>query len=176
MEKQINESLLELEEALSGITNWVDMMRKSEQSTAQFLEEGERLFTTAAKALQKASSKLLKTAEAFEKNMDQISEDTREMLTYYQNLAEATAKLVEYLRSVNFPARLDRLDQTIASVQSNVQNLGDKLDRQFDRVVQKQEAQDKQLRKLGNQSIAILILLVFLILMIGVGGGIAFFN
>lgn len=175
MEKQINKSLLELEESLSGIKNWVDLMRKSEQNTLHFLEEGERLFETAAKSLQIASSNQKQSAETFEKNIDQVSEDTREMLTYYQHLAEATAKLVEYLRSVNFPARLDRMDQTIASIQGSVQSLSEKLDRQFDRMVQKQEEQEKRLSKLGNQSIAILILMMVTILMIAIGGYITFF-
>lgn len=96
----------------------------------------------------------IEKTEAFVGKLDGATEEQKQAiadaLIPYQELAEASKTLTDYLKSVNFPARLDKIDSSVMTINQGVQNLSDKLDRQKDQLIQSlAEMQQSQETKMG---------------------------
>jgi hypothetical protein len=66
---------------------------------------------------------------SFKNTEEEIKANIEKEFTPYQDLAKETNRLVEYLRNVDFPARLDKIDTAIGGAQQSLNNLPDKIDR-----------------------------------------------
>jgi hypothetical protein len=78
------------------------------------------------KSMDEWSSKLKKDTSKILDNYEEIvlhhAKIVDELLKNYRQLAIETEKLIKYLNSVNFPARLDKLDTTVSSINQGLQN------------------------------------------------------
>lgn len=171
MKKQINEQLALLERELSRlkkVTDYVDNTKKTAQVIISELKEVQNnysIYTEKIFDLYKISIEQLKRKTElqikegvthFETTGSQIDQtnreklvETKKLLENYRKTVEATDNLVKTLESVNFPTRLDTIEQ--------------KIDNNLKKNLQKFDLQDKQ-----NKIIKILL---FIILgLIGIGG------
>lgn len=168
MEKQINKSLLELEESLSGIKNWTELIKQSEKDNIAFLEEGRQQFKSSHLILKEVGRAFQYAAASFDENAQQIGLDTREMLSYYQGLSEATANLVEYLSSVNFPARLEKLEENLGEQNSTLSNIQEKMKTRQEDLIREGNKQRRQMVLQKNISTVIIVLLIIIIILQGI--------
>lgn len=132
MNEVLNKALLDLQDALGEIDNWASLIQENQQAAADVMDNAGKTLqevVTLTTSLDKATQK---TLTSFTKRTDKVLAEVEALLMQYRQLATVTAELVDYLRSVNFPARLDKIDASVAAITLGVQNLSDKLDRRLD--------------------------------------------
>jgi hypothetical protein len=171
MKKQINEQLALLEKELSRlkkVTDYIDETKKTAQVVISELKEVQNnystytekifdLYKTSVEQLKKETELQIKEGVInFETTGSQIDQTNREklvetkrLLEKYRKTVEATSGLVKTLEAVDFPTRLDAIDE--------------KVSKNLEEIKQRFSLQDKQ-----NKTIKTLL---FVILgLIGIGG------
>lgn len=134
MKDEIQKALIDLEASLKELDAAAELIRRSEEASSDLikivsdlignvkvhLDSFKTFMEKWAFVLKSDTEKILDNYRVVAKNHEKIG---NELLNNYRQLAEETMKLVKYLNSVNFPARLDKIDSTIASINSGIQNL-----------------------------------------------------
>ncbi len=144
MNETLNKALLDLQDSLGEIDSWAVLLQDNQGAAVRVMENASKnleQLSSLAKVIEKESEK---TLEAFSTKTGQVLEEVEELLMQYRQLSIATAELVDYLRSVNFPARLDKIDASVASIQQGIQNISDKLDRHKDSIENKIEKEQQR--------------------------------
>ncbi|MDX1908007.1 MAG: hypothetical protein SF053_13310 [Bacteroidia bacterium] len=134
MNENLHTALIELQSALENIHHWAELLQQNQLAGADALR--------ASAQVMEASTELIQHTDQLLKQHQGLTADLRERyladmdnaLDRYRELVAHTADLVEYLRSVNFPARLDKLDSTAAAISTQATGINDKLDRRFDQL------------------------------------------
>jgi len=171
MKEQINEQLALLEKELSRlkkVTDYIDDTKKTAQVVISELKEVQNnystytekifdLYKTSVEQLKRETELQIKEGVIhFETTGSQIDQTNREklvetkrLLENYRKTVEATDNLVKTLEAVNFPTRLDTIEE--------------KINNNFKEISQRFDLQDKQNR--------VIKILQFVILgLIGIGG------
>lgn len=179
MNEALNNALLDLQDSLGEIDNWAKLLQDNQSAAGEVMKDASKTLQqleALVLTIQAESDKVLK--EFLEKTGKEIDE-IEELLMQYRQLATVTAELVDYLRSVNFPARLDKIDSSVAAITQGTQNLSDKLDRHRDQLGDKIEKEAELIRldisqlsaSLANirrrQAIFFSILLALIIILLG---------
>jgi chromosome segregation ATPase len=134
MNEEIQNALIDLEASLNELDEAADIIRKSEKASGELIhsvsvtinkvKDQHDLFK---KAMDEWSANLKKDStiilDNYEETVLHHAKIVDELLSNYRQLAKRTEELVKYLNSVNFPARLDKIDSTIASINGGIQNL-----------------------------------------------------
>jgi len=135
MNDKMNIALAELQDSLLEINSWVELIKNSERAAASAIEQAAR----SSQGIQDLIIRLQRDAENTQQALRSTSQQTHaaieKQLDAYRELAGETSALVEYLKSVNFPARLDKIDSSVASINTGIVNLSDKLDRMKDQLI-----------------------------------------
>ena len=171
MQKQINEQLILLEKELSRlkqVTDYMDDKKKTAQIIISELKEVQNNYSTYTEKifdLYKTSVEQLKrdtelqikegvvSFEATGAKIDQTNREklveTKRLLENYRKTVEATNTLVETLGAVDFPTRLDAIDE--------------KISKNLEEIKHRFSLQD-------NQNKIVKILLFVILGLIGIGG------
>ena len=169
MSEPIDKALVELQSSLEQINNWSLTIRNSELSASEAIKGAASSMKIAQDAIAELKGNALLNQSA-----------VKAVIKEHDDLGKATKESVGYLRSVNFPARLDKIDGTISLVNQGAQNVSDKLDRVNDQLSLKIDTANQQiLKQLSDQSakvnqieqkqnIYFIILLVLGLIIIGV--------
>lgn len=141
MNEKIHTALTKLQDNLVEIKHWTDLIKKTEGVATDSIEK-------AATGMAKASLLIIQIQKDYETAVMSLQGTTTQMMAMvedvideYKQLTKATQELVEYLRSVNFPSRLDKMDTSIAGINQGVSNLSDKLERFRDQLIAKIESE-----------------------------------
>jgi chromosome segregation ATPase len=134
MNEKLQNALLELELSLQDIDSAAKMIEGTNESAKEVIQNTSKLI----RSVRDKNLELQKYADTWFKELDNktnalfvkyqdIWEEHNEMVDtlveQHNDLSIKTEKLVHYLNSVNFPARLDKIDSTIASISASIQNL-----------------------------------------------------
>lgn len=148
MNDNIQTALQELRNSLERIDDWAKLIRENQLVASKVIKD-------AAKALEQLETLVATVGReindflgVYREKADKTIEDIEETLLQLNQAVMVTAELVDYLRSVNFPARLDKIDASVAAITQGVQNLSDKLDRYKDSLENKIEKEQEQTRQL----------------------------
>jgi len=109
MNENIHQELIKLQDELSRLKSAVDHIDQAKEASLTATDDAE--------------SDVLMTTK--------VSED-------YKNLAMKSEELVQEIDSIDFPARLDKLDANIAGINAGVQNInsrGDSLERNLSDII-----------------------------------------
>lgn len=176
MEDKLVEILGLLETDLKDIDSAVKHISKS-QEAAQALVDSNSEFTASFRGHMGELQKQVKDVLAsLETNSGAIIEKWNQLSSGLTNMTDRLGKLTTYFESVNFPARLDKIDTSIATVQQGIlstQTLLNDIYRKMDQHAEKQSEYSNQLIKQTRQlkTFAIIILgLVCLGIAIGLIG------
>ncbi len=134
MNEEIQKALIELERSLNELDDAAKIIRKTEKTSGELIHSVSATINKVKdqhdifkKSMDEWSSKLKKDSSKILDSYEEIvlnhAKTVNALFENYQQLASETDKLVKYLNSVNFAARLDKIDATIASVNSGIQNL-----------------------------------------------------
>src|SRR5690606_3050374 len=158
-----------LEASLNSLDDAADIIKKSEEASFELIKNVSDLITNVkaqldsfktsmdkwASVLKLDSEKILSNYRDVSKNHEKI---INEFLDNYNQLASETNKLVKYLNSVNFPARLDKIDATIASINNGFQNLQTQiadtkreLNKELDELVKKVDVVSNAIQMIDNK-------------------------
>ena len=147
MNEKIHTALTSLEDNLKEIKHWADLIKKTEGVATDSIEK-------AATGIAKASLLITQIQTDYETAVLSLQGSTAQMMALvedvideYRQQAKAVQELVDYLRSVNFPSRLDKIDTSIAGINQGVSNLSDKLERFRDQLLTKVEAEHQITRQ-----------------------------
>jgi len=169
MSESIDKALVDLQSSLDQINNWSLTIRNAELSAGDAIKGAASSMKIAQDAIADLKGNALLNQAA-----------VKEVIKEHDDLGKATKESVGYLRSVNFPARLDKVDGTISLVNQSIQNVSDKLDRVNDQLALKIDSANQLMTKqLSDQStkvnqmeqrqnIYFIILLVLGLIIIGV--------
>lgn len=135
MNEVLNQALLDLQDSLGAIDNWADLLQKNQETAAGVMQESAVVLKQLEQVVVSIEQETQKILDHFQKRTDKTLEEIEALLMQYQQLAAVTAELVDYLRSVNFPARLDKIDASVSAITLGVQNLSDKVDRHRDQLI-----------------------------------------
>lgn len=148
MNDTIQTALQELRNSLERIDDWAKLIRENQLVASKVIKD-------AAKALEQLESlaatigqEMNNFLDVYREKADRSIEEIEKTLLQLNQAVMVTAELVDYLRSVNFPARLDKIDASVAAITQGVQNLSDKLDRYKDSLENKIEKEQEQARQL----------------------------
>ena len=94
-------------------------LQNIEKSLSDANEKHQKQLTTeiqeSIKKISDATEQLLKSNSSFEKQI-------KILLSEYFGLRESTLKLIKRIESIDFPARLDKLDASVSSINQGLQN------------------------------------------------------
>ncbi|TRZ66615.1 hypothetical protein D4R20_00285 [bacterium] len=94
-------------------------LQNIEKSLSDANEKHQKQLTTeiqeSIKKISNATEQLLKSNSSFEKQI-------KVLLSEYFGLRESTLKLIKRIESIDFPARLDKLDASVSSINQGLQN------------------------------------------------------
>jgi ABC-type transporter Mla subunit MlaD len=169
MNEEIQKALLDLEASLNSLDDAADIIKKSEEASFELIKNVSDLITNVkaqldsfktsmdkwASVLKLDSEKILSNYRDVSKNHEKI---INEFLDNYNQLASETNKLVKYLNSVNFPARLDKIDSTIASIsngfqilQTQIADTKRELNKELDELVKKVDVVSNAIQMIDNK-------------------------
>ena len=138
MNEEIQNALIGLEGSLTEVKSAVDLINETKGSAAGVIDK-------AAETIESVKQQMEELQLYFEKWINELDEQTKKLFGEYEGLWEKqndevqklfkqnkelikeVAELVKYLNSVNFPARLDKIDSTIATVLNGNQTIQNQL-------------------------------------------------
>jgi len=178
MKEQINEQLGLLENELSKlkkVTDYIDDTKKNAQAIVLELKEVQNNYSTYTEKIfslyQKTVEQLKRETELqikeavvqFETTGNQIDRTNREklvetkrLLENYKNTVEATVTLISTIESIDFPSRLDAIDE---GIKNNLSKISERLD-----------YQDKENKTIKIFLFAVTILVIVILVVNFVGG------
>ena len=110
----INESLNDLEEELNKLNSASELISKAKETAEKNISETKDII-----------SKLVKSSE---KTLDKTVKESKQLAKVSKELAKNVELLVEKLDKVDFPVRLDKIDNSVASINVGVQNIQGRVD------------------------------------------------
>ena len=110
----INESLNDLEEELNKLNSASELISKAKDTAEKNISETKDII-----------SKLVKSSE---KTLDKTVKESKQLAKVSKELAKNVELLVEKLDKVDFPVRLDKIDNSVASINVGVQNIQGRVD------------------------------------------------
>lgn len=168
MKDEIQKALIDLEASLNELDAAAELIRGSEKASSDLIKTVTDLIGNVKVHLDSFKTSMEKWASVLKSDTEKILDNYRvvaknhekignELLNNYRELAEETMKLVKYLNSVNFPARLDKIDSTIASINSGIQNLHTQISdskreifKELEGIVKKVDEISNAVRKIEN--------------------------
>jgi len=138
MNEKLQNALIELESSLKDIDSAVKMLEETKGSAKAVLVKSVELITDVrdshdkfVNSLENWYSQLDQSTRVLFHNYEDVwknhNKNVEDLIAEYKELSSKTGELVKYLNSVNFPARLDKIDSTIASISTSIQNLSGQL-------------------------------------------------
>jgi uncharacterized phage infection (PIP) family protein YhgE len=94
-------------------------LQNIEKSLSDANEKHQKQLTT---EIQESIKKLSDSNEQFLKSNSSFEKQIRVLLSEYFGLRESTLKLIKRIESIDFPARLDKLDASVSSINQGLQN------------------------------------------------------
>ncbi|PID89784.1 MAG: hypothetical protein CSA05_00515 [Bacteroidia bacterium] len=139
MEEQINLELIKLQEELNLLDSAVKQIDKAGAISNSIIESIGEVQGQYSKHLQKITDKyedyLQKANEAADEKLEVLVESHKEqidkvklLLSNYLELADAVSRLPEEISQIDFPVRLDRIDENISNIQQNILNTQKQID------------------------------------------------
>ena len=110
----INESLNDLEEELNKLNSASELISKAKDTAEKNISETKDII-----------SKLVKSSE---KTLDKTVKESKQLAKVSKELAKNVELLFEKLDKVDFPVRLDKIDNSVASINVGVQNIQGRVD------------------------------------------------
>ena len=110
----INESLNELEEELNNLKSASDLISEARD--------------TAEKNIIETKDVVSRLVTSSEKTLDKTVKESKKLAKVSKELAKSVEILLEKLDKVDFPIRLDKIDNSVASINVGVQNIQSRLD------------------------------------------------
>ena len=110
----INESLNELEEELNNLKSASDLISEARD--------------TAEKNISETKDVVSRLVTSSEKTLDKTVKESKNLAKVSNELAKSVEILLEKLDKVDFPIRLDKIDNSVASINVGVQNIQSRLD------------------------------------------------
>lgn len=110
----INQSLNELEEELNNLKSASDLISEARD--------------TAEKNISETKDIVSRLVTSSEKTLDKTLKESKKLAKVSKELAKSVEILLEKLDKVDFPIRLDKIDNSVASINVGVQNIQSRLD------------------------------------------------
>lgn len=123
MNDEIQKALIELEESLKKLDNAATLIKESETSSALVIEEASKTLQGVRTHIDDLKKKGDQMLNQFGSLWDEQRKNGDLFIKKYEELAEATDSLTEYIKKVDFPNRLDKIDNSVASINLGIQNL-----------------------------------------------------
>ena len=133
----INESKDSANEVIRKTSDLIDEVTKQ-------INALQHTFDDWFKKMDETTKNLFKDYQAL---WDKHNKEVEKLIKQHKELSKETSKLVEYLNTVNFPARLDKIDSTIASCLTGIQNIQSQLNSISDELLKTIKDADEGLNK-----------------------------
>ncbi|AEE54564.1 hypothetical protein [Haliscomenobacter hydrossis] len=147
MNEKIHTALTSLEDHLKEIKHWADLIKNTESVATDSIEKAATGIAKASLLVTQIQTDYETAVLSLQSSSTQMMAMVEDVIDEYKQLAKAAQELVDYLRSVNFPSRLDKIDTSIAGINQGVSNLSDKLERFRDQLITKVEAEHQVTRQ-----------------------------
>jgi chromosome segregation ATPase len=163
MEEKLVEILTMLEYDLKDIDTAVKHISRAEDAAVAVIDSNDKFINAIKENLHELQKGIKTVVKELTEDTDTLVIKWEELNEKHTALTDRLAKLTTYFESVNFPARLDKIDTSISSVNQGIQanqNLLNDLYRRMDQHAEKQSEYSNQFIKQANQlkTIAIIIL------------------
>lgn len=139
MNEALNNALLDLQDSLGEIDNWAKLLQDNQSAAGEVMKEAAKTLHQLEGLVVTIKAESDRVLKEFVEKTGKGIDEMEELLMQYRQLAAVTVELVDYLHSVNFPARLDKIDSSVAAITQGTLNLSDKLDRYKDSLENKIE-------------------------------------
>lgn len=145
---KINIELVKLQDELGALDAAVKHIEKAGEISRDVIEAIQKVQERYDEALknieQKYDQYLEKSAEYTKGEIEELAkshrkqiEEVQQLLDNYLDLAEATAKLPEEINKIDFPVRLDRMEESIKSLNDSLLRTQSNMDELENRLTQK---------------------------------------
>lgn len=121
MEDKLLEILDLLEKDLKDIDSAVKHITTSKEAAQSVVKSNEEFSQSIREHLKSLHRDLKELSVSLKGETDKVISNWNELSSKLADLTERLTKLTQYFESVNFPARLDKLDTSIATLQQGIQ-------------------------------------------------------
>jgi septation ring formation regulator EzrA len=163
MEDKLVEILGLLEKDLLGIDSAVKHLSKSQEAAQALVDSNMEFASSFREHMEVLQGEIKNILATLKTDTDAITDKWEKLASGLSDMTDRLGKLTTYFESVNFPARLDRVDTSIATIQQGIlsnQTLLNDIYRKMDQHAEKQSQYSNQLIKQAHQlkTFAIIIL------------------
>lgn len=123
MNDEIQKALIELEESLKELDSASKLIRESEASSTHVIEEASKTLQGIRIQIGEVMKKGDSVLEQFGDLWDEQHKNVDQFLKKYKELVVSTESLTDYIKKVDFPNRLDKIDNSVTSINLGIQNL-----------------------------------------------------
>lgn len=123
MNDEIQKALIELEESLKELDSAAKLIKESEASSTHVIEEASKTFQVIRTQIGEVMKKGDSILEQFGNLWDEQHKNVDQFLKKYKELVVSTESLTEHIKKVDFPNRLDKIDNSVTSINLGIQNL-----------------------------------------------------
>lgn len=173
MEDKLVEILDLLEKDLKDIDSAVKHISRAEDAAVAVIDSNDKFINAAKGNLHKLEEDIKSLVKELQSDTDNLIIKWEELNTGLMGLVDRLGKLTTYFESVNFPARLDKVDTSIATVQQGFianQTLLNDIYRRIDQNAEKQFDYSNQILKQGQQvKTFVIIILGIAVITIAIG-------
>lgn len=186
---EINENLGQMEEELENFKQIKDTLENLAENSKKIISEA---YEKSAQDLQYAKDKLDVVRNEFDKETEkiidlasneykktrnesqQIVKNSQEMIKSLDSLSNRIQNLIKKLDKVDFPTRLDKIDNSISSINNNIQiyyNKFDQINEKLNGINKIIENKFNEIQNIANKNKIIQTILIILIILIAGGLG-----
>lgn len=186
---EINENLGQMEEELENFKQIKDTLENLAENSKKIISEA---YEKSAQDLQYAKDKLDVVRNEFDKETEKINDlasneykktrnesqqivkNSQEMIKSLDSLSNRIQNLIKKLDKVDFPTRLDKIDNSISSINNNIQiyyNKFDQINEKLNGINKIIENKFNEIQNIANKNKIIQTILIILIILIAGGLG-----
>lgn len=167
MEEKLVEILTMLENDLKDIDTAVKHIARAEDAAVAVIDSNDKFINATKENLHELEKGIKTVVKELTEDTDTLVIKWEELNEKHLALTDRLAKLTTYFESVNFPARLDKIDTSISAVNQGIQanqNLLNDLYRRMDQHAEKQSEKFNLLSKQSTQLRTFSILITVLVI------------
>lgn len=153
MNDQLQQSLVDLETSLKEIDSAVKIIKKTENLATTIIEETSSILESITNQISILDREIKEWTENFGKETEMIIEKFETFCKKYEELATSTDRLVDFLKKIDFPVRLNQMDEGIQGINSAVNEISQEIDQQSKAVLE--TIQNNNIQIINNKKLII---------------------
>jgi len=129
---EINKILNDLQEELEKIKTAAELIEIAKNTNEKVLSDSKSLFEIEFNKIKETSKTLLKESkdliELTQKSTELSIQESNKLNVSTNNLISATNDLLNEIKKINFPAKFEKMDNTLSGLSTSIQNIFGRFD------------------------------------------------